>query len=130
MDREAWRAIGHGIAKSRTQMSDYPARSFLQPPMFPAETWGPHPAEAEVRVESGAGSTGLPVVSSGAGLPLTWWCDPHSQPVSSPLSLLCPSQHLSREERQAAETLPLGAGSGASGVSARLPPACAHCRLK
>lgn len=86
MDWEAWRAIGHGIAKSRTRMSDYTARSFLQPPVFPAEAWGPPPADAEVQVESGAGSTGLPVVSSGAGLPLTWWCDPHSQPVSSPLS--------------------------------------------
>ena len=38
MDWEAWRAIGHGIAKSRTRMSDYTARSFLQPPVFPAET--------------------------------------------------------------------------------------------
>ena len=111
-------------------MSDYTARSFLQPPVFPAEMWGPQPTDAEVRVESGAGSTGLPVVSSGAGLPLTWWCDPHSQPVSSPLSLLYPSQHLSHEERQAAETLPLGAGSRSSGVSAHLPLACAHCRLK
>ena len=71
MDWEAWRALGHGIAKSRTRMSDYTARSFLQPPVFPAETWGPHPADAEVRVESGAGSTGLPVASSGAGLRLT-----------------------------------------------------------
>ena len=54
MDREAWRAIGHGIAKSRTRMSDYTARSFLQPPVFPAEAWGPHPADAEVWVESDA----------------------------------------------------------------------------
>ena len=70
MDREARRATVHWLPKSQTRMSDYTAQSFLQPPVFPAETWGPCPADAEVRVESGAGSTGLAVASSGAGLRL------------------------------------------------------------
>ena len=28
MDREAWRAVTHGVAKSRTQLSDYNQESF------------------------------------------------------------------------------------------------------
>ena len=32
MDREAWRAAGHGVAKSRTRLSDRTEASILWPP--------------------------------------------------------------------------------------------------
>ena len=37
MDREAWRAVIHGVAKSRTQLSDWTELNITRPPDLPLE---------------------------------------------------------------------------------------------